>query len=190
MPFEFGDENVSSAGAWQAPRNAQLMNSDGTSYHGPSSRQISSFLAHELDRVASMSHASGRILGAIEGMYPVINVQKIQFFKPNEAIIFGAKGAIVMITMKDGSEWKSQPSIFLNVISPLGYQKPAEFYHPKYELQDDLDVTTNSTLYWLPTQKVTENALELALPSAVPTKLVIEGQAPDGSLIRFDHRPN
>lgn len=89
-----------------------------------------------------------------------------------------------MVTMKDGSEWKGAPSIFIKAISPLGYQKPAEFYVPKYEFNGSDNVLTRSTLYWIPVKLIDDSDMRLYIPSTINNVAVqIEGIDDNGNII-------
>lgn len=91
-------------------------------------------------------------------------IERIDFLKPSEAVVLGPKatgGGALMITTKSGAEymtWKQPPELV--VVSPLGYQKPAEMYMPKYSsnenyIPDGTDL--RNTLYWNPCIKVDKN---------------------------------
>lgn len=89
-----------------------------------------------------------------------------------------------MVTMKDGSEWKGAPSIFIKAIAPLGYQKPAEFYTPKYELSESSDYLTRSTLHWIPVKLIDDSDMRLSIPSTINDVAVqIEGIDDNGDII-------
>lgn len=89
-----------------------------------------------------------------------------------------------MVTMKDGSEWKGAPSIFIKAIAPLGYQKPAEFYAPKYELIEDKDISTRSTLYWNPIFNVEDlRELHINVPENSRCIVNVEGLGGDGECV-------
>ena len=188
VPFLSGIGGGSSGGSAANAQLSQKMDDrlNGSSFNKP---HISSFAYSELDRISSSSYGSNGFFSQFTSMYPIQNVKKLQFFKPNEAFIFGGnsitKGGVIMVTMKDGSEWKTAPSIFLRTIMPLGYQKPAEFYVPKYDYNEPI-TNTGSTLYWLPAYQVADSIMSLELPNIINCKLVIEGISADGNPIRLD----
>lgn len=189
MPFLSSAENVSSGrGMSQSAGQGEIQNSTGGKYKGFGHVHVSSFAYREMDRVARTSLGMGGILSEFSSMYPIQNVKKIQFFKPNEALIFGGnsitKGGVIMVTMKDGSEWKGAPSIFIKAIAPLGYQKPAEFYTPKYELSESSDYLTRSTLHWIPVKLIDDSDMRLYIPSTINNVAVqIEGIDDNGNII-------
>lgn len=68
--------------------------------------------------------------------------------------ITGVKG-MLLIDIKGGqyAARNFRPSIGLATIRPLGYQKPAEFYSPKYDVLDSLQTDKTdfrTTVYWNP----------------------------------------
>lgn len=188
VPFLSSLENVSSGGMRQSAYRGEIQNSTGGKYKGFGQPRVSSFVYREMDRVARTSLGMGGILSEFSSMYPIQNVKKIQFFKPNEALIFGGnsitKGGVIMVTMKDGSECKGAPSIFIKAIAPLGYQKPAEFYTPKYELSESSDYLTRSTLHWIPVKLIDDSDMRLYIPSTINNVAVqIEGIDDNGNII-------
>lgn len=188
MPFLSSAENVSSGGVNQSAGRGEIQNPTGGKYKGFGPVRVSSFAYREMDRVARASLGAGGVLSEFSSMYPIQNVKKIQFFKPNEALIFGGnsitKGGIIMVTMKDGSEWKGAPSIFIKAVSPLGYQKPVEFYTPKYEYVESLDYPTRSTLYWMPVNNVNGDMV-LNIPEKTSVVVVVDGLTSLGDCVRM-----
>lgn len=92
---------------------------------------------------------------------PIDIVKRIDLIPSYMTTLFGSRignAAAVVITTKDGSELqgkKSQDMTQLNmsVSAPLGYQKPAEFYSPKYETNRQRNAPERdlrTTLYWNP----------------------------------------
>ncbi len=84
------------------------------------------------------------------------DVESIQIFKGANTAIFGSRGGngVIAIRLKQGVNLKTPTPISLAVITPFGYQKPAEFYVPKYDL-DSVYKSSNpdlrTTIYWNPT---------------------------------------
>lgn len=83
------------------------------------------------------------------------DVEKIEVFKGASAAIFGSRGGngVIAITLKQGVIAKSSTPISLVHIKPLGYQKPAQFYVPKYEVDSVLNnpqPDLRTTIYWNP----------------------------------------
>ena len=102
----------------------------------------------------------------IDEKVPFDMIKRIDFIRPSDAVVFGSKatgGGAVMITTKSGAEymtWKQPPELV--VVSPLGYQKPAEMYIPQYgsndnDIPDGIDL--RNTLYWNPCVKVDKNGM-------------------------------
>ena len=83
------------------------------------------------------------------------DVESIQIFKGANTAIFGSRGGngVIVIKLKQGVNLKSPTPISLANITPLGYQKPAEFYVPKYDV-DSVYKSSNpdyrTTIYWNP----------------------------------------
>ena len=63
------------------------------------------------------------------------------------------KGVILIELKNGGTAHYYRPSLGLATLYPLGYQKPAEFYSPKYDVPDSLQTTKTdfrTTVYWNP----------------------------------------
>jgi hypothetical protein len=82
-------------------------------------------------------------------------IQSIYVYKGASAAIFGSRGAngVIAIALKKGVINSGFTPVSIARLSPLGYQKPAEFYMPKYEvdsirLRQLPDLRT--TVYWNP----------------------------------------
>ena len=59
----------------------------------------------------------------------------------------------VSFSSNGGSAHYYRPSLGLATLYPLGYQKPAEFYSPQYEVPDSLQTDKTdfrTTIYWNP----------------------------------------
>jgi len=71
--------------------------------------------------------------------YPIEQVARIDLIDRNQTTYWGTnlKGGIIAITMKKGKAlaeaYAAAPSPDVSVVTPLGYQTPAEFYSPTYE---------------------------------------------------------
>jgi len=96
---------------------------------------------------------------------------------------------IALTTWPPGSQANVRESTNTKTILPLGYQKPVEFYSPKYDI---LEAANNlpdlrSTIYWKPnmvinnTQKASVDFY--AADAATSYSIVIEGVAPGRKLI-------
>ena len=70
--------------------------------------------------------------------YPIEQVARIDLIDRNQTTYWGTnlKGGIIAITMKKGKAlaeaYAAMPSPDVSVVTPLGYQTPAEFYTPTY----------------------------------------------------------
>lgn len=63
------------------------------------------------------------------------------------------RGVILIELKKGGTAHYFRPSLSLATLYPLGYQKPAEFYSPKYDVLDSLQTDKTdfrTTVYWNP----------------------------------------
>ena len=63
------------------------------------------------------------------------------------------RGVILIELKKGGTAHYFRPSLGLATLYPLGYQKPAEFYSPQYEVPDSLQTGKTdfrTTIYWNP----------------------------------------
>lgn len=83
------------------------------------------------------------------------DVEKIEVFKGPNAAIFGSRSGngVIAITLKEGVTLKASTPISLAHVLPLGYQKPAQFYVPKYEVDSVLESSKpdlRTTIYWNP----------------------------------------
>ena len=122
------------------------------------------------------------------------DVESIDIFKGANGAIFGVRGsggAISITTIKEGGIVRSNKALNYAVYTPLGYQKPVEFYAPRYETLEAKYLTIpdfRTTIYWKPDIVVSEEG-EAAFDfytSDFPTtySVVIEGLTTDGSIIR------
>ena len=133
-------------------------------------------------------------------MIPIDAVKQIDIIPSNMTTIFGSRiggAAAVVITTKDGSEMltgnrQNMDRLNMYVAGPLGYQKPAEFYSPKYETDrqrnaPELDLRT--TLYWNPSvrsDKSGSTMLEFYSADESPTYTIhLEGVMNDENSIRI-----
>jgi TonB-dependent SusC/RagA subfamily outer membrane receptor len=123
------------------------------------------------------------------------DVESIQVFKGANAAIFGSHGGngVIVITLKEGVNLKSPTPISLVHVTPLGYQKPAEFYVPKYDVdsvykKQDPDLRT--TIYWNPKLATDSNgAMHVSFFTADKTNnysVVLEGLSNKGEICRYE----
>ena len=102
----------------------------------------------------------------------------------------GKQDAIVAITLKSGGTGASWDPVNITHILPLGYQKKAEFYAPKFEIKErermnDRDLRT--TIHWQPDIVFKEGKAEVVFyTSGIPTtySIVVEGVTEEGYILR------
>ncbi len=83
------------------------------------------------------------------------DIENIALFKGASATFFGSKGGngVIAITLKKGVVRQALTPPSLMHITPLGYQKPTEFYVPKYEVDSVRQLVKpdlRTTIYWNP----------------------------------------
>jgi len=123
-------------------------------------------------------------------------IESIDVFKGVSTAAFGAQGSsgIISITTDKGggnNNLKMEESKY-TVYTPLGYQKPVEFYAPKYETMESKFLTIpdfRTTIFWKPDIVISEDEEEATFEfytSDFPTtySVVIEGLTSDGRIIR------
>lgn len=117
----------------------------------------------EANLMNSSSDDSFRLL---KELYPFDVVKQIDFIRGAEALAFGGgnyKGGIIAITTKDGTEMKKgRPDETIKTFIPLGFQRPAEFYAPRYDtgnggMGEGTDL--RETIYWNPSITIGSNRL-------------------------------
>lgn len=62
-------------------------------------------------------------------------------------------GGVISITTKDESDYGNDPDYTIKTIMPLGFQRPAEFYAPRYDTGDNgigEGTDLRETLFWNP----------------------------------------
>lgn len=111
--------------------------------------------------LASGSDDSFRML---KDMCPFDIVKQIDYIRGAEALAFGGgayKGGFVAITTKDGTELrKGRPDYTIKTFKPLGYQRPAEFYAPRYDTGNNgigEGTDLRETIYWNPSIAIGTN---------------------------------
>jgi len=126
---------------------------------------------------------------------PVTNVESIDIYKGvNPFGMRGAYGVISITTRRGGSSGGLTQFNFASY-TPLGYQKPVEFYSPKYEILEARQLNIpdfRTTIYWKPDVVISdsgENAGKESFDfytSDIPTtySVVIEGLTTDGGIVR------
>jgi len=127
---------------------------------------------------------------------PVEMVESIDVFTGTSTTLFGARGTngVISITTRRGLGFMdhTQKNEFnYTVYNPLGYQKPVEFYSPKYETLESKQSAIpdyRTTIFWKP-DVVISDAGEASFEfytSDFPTtySVLIEGITTNGSIIR------
>ena len=122
------------------------------------------------------------------------DVESIQVFKGANAAIFGSRGGngVIAIKLKEGVNLKSPTPISLSHIIPLGYQKPAEFYVPKYNVDSVMkktDPDLRTTIYWNPKLATDDNGnIHVSFYTADKTNnysVIVEGLSVSGEICRY-----
>jgi hypothetical protein len=120
------------------------------------------------------------------------NIEKIGLLKGSQAMLLGGDGsggAIVITTKKGNFTNNNSPKFNIKILYPLGYQKPAEFYAPRYDTQEQRsrwDPDMRTTIYWNPNVQIKsgEATFDFYTADASTTyTMVIEGVTSDGSII-------
>jgi TonB-dependent SusC/RagA subfamily outer membrane receptor len=124
------------------------------------------------------------------------DVEEISVFKGASASIFGSRGGngVIAITLKSGIDMNSkkpQPASLAHVI-PLGYQKPVEFYEPKYEVDSvrrSVVPDLRTTIYWNPALKSDSTGMVhvqfYTADKANNYSMVLEGITDEGEICRY-----
>ncbi len=122
------------------------------------------------------------------------DVENISVFKGADASIFGSRGGngVITITLKKGVIQKVGVPISLAQIMPLGYQKPTQFYEPKYDV-DSIKMSEKpdlrTTIYWNP-MLITDNTGNIHVKFYTADKannysVVFEGITNTGEICRY-----
>ncbi|MBQ0114409.1 MAG: hypothetical protein KBT10_00830, partial [Bacteroidales bacterium] len=86
----------------------------------------------------NMVSGSESMIKIIEEMVPFSSIGRIDFFQSSNAVILGGArtyGGAIYITTKTGMDGikDAAKNYYLHLFTPLGYQKPVEFYSPQYD---------------------------------------------------------
>ena len=129
----------------------------------------------------------------------IFDVESIDVFKGASTAMFGTRGAggvisITTTTYKDIVRRKQNTIEEFNytIYTPLGYQKPVEFYSPKYETMEAKYRSIpdyRTTIFWKPDIIISDDSNEATFEfytSDFPTtySVVIEGLTNNGKIIR------
>ena len=134
------------------------------------------------------------LINMVENMIPFDVVKRIDYLDPTQSLVFGSHSGLVVIQTKDGSNpWSyTHKDFFLQKINPLGFQKPADFYSPRYENGNDCGIEPGTdqrnTLYWNPSIRMGndgKSAFDFYTNDDDNTTytVTIEGVTADGQLI-------
>ena len=125
-------------------------------------------------------------------------VESIDVFKNVSTAAFGTRGAngVISVTTRTGigrdNDNRMEDVPNYNVYSPSGYQKPVEFYSPKYETLESKHLTIpdyRTTIFWKPDIVISNDIMDATFEfytSDFPTtySVVIEGLTDDGRIVR------
>lgn len=123
------------------------------------------------------------------------DIENIAIFKGGASTaMWGSKGGsgVIAITLKRGYTPKAITPPSLVHISPLGFQKPVEFYMPKYEVdsvRQQIKPDLRTTIYWNPKIKsdVNGNFQVNFYTADQPNnyRVILEGISNTGEICRF-----
>ena len=121
-------------------------------------------------------------------------VERVDVFKGASAALWGVRGGngVISVTTRRGSSDYTGPEpLNRKALSPLGYQKPVEFYSPKYETPESKHLGNpdyRTTIFWKPdlvTSEGEEASFEFYTSDFHTTySVVIEGLTTEGHIIR------
>lgn len=125
---------------------------------------------------------------------PLSDIKQIDVLKGPRAAILGSdamEGAIVITTKNGPNNMEEIAKYNIKTISPLGFQKPIEFYSPKYETKKQINDKTpdlRTTIFWKPDVIVSEKgeaSFEFYTADSEKTNysVVIEGVTDAGEII-------
>ena len=125
----------------------------------------------------------------------IYEVESIDVFQGTGAAVFGMKGGngVISITTKSASSNIKEKEIKTNsvTVTPLGFQKPVEFYAPRYDTPASRysgipDYRT--TIYWKPDLVVSDEGQAsfefYTADFSTIYSVVIEGLTSDGKIVR------
>ena len=110
----------------------------------------------------TMVSASDDSYNLLQMMYPFTWVRQIDFIPPGASAGFSSyAGGILRITLKNGTEEGfSKRNYTIKKFLPLGYQRAAEFYAPRYDTGNNgigEGTDLRETLYWNPNVAIGSN---------------------------------
>lgn len=122
------------------------------------------------------------------------DIEKIEVFKGTSASIFGSDGMFgaIAVYLKEFDFKTTKPIYSVAHVIPLGYQKPVQFYLPKYEVDSVINNSKpdlRTTIYWNP--NLTADALGIVhvkfytADKANDYSVVFEGITNSGEICRY-----
>ena len=132
---------------------------------------------------------------SVNALLAVQDVESIDVFKSTGASMFGTRGmfgAINITTRKwnpndNATDYRSNST----TVAPLGFQKPVEFYAPKYDTPEAKNFRIpdfRTTIFWKPDQLISDYGIAsfdfytADFPSTY--SILIEGISEEGTIIR------
>jgi len=122
------------------------------------------------------------------------DIAEIALIKGAGTAFLGTKAmnGVISVTLKSGARAHKAPLTSMTHAMPLGYQKPEEFYVPKYEVDSILQKTHSdlrTTIYWNPKIKTDSvgnfNLNFYTADKAHNYTVTLEGISNDGEICRF-----
>jgi TonB-dependent SusC/RagA subfamily outer membrane receptor len=126
----------------------------------------------------------------------VDEIESIDIIKDGKAAIFGMRGVggVISITTRReiyDTPYTPNPNPHFQIYDPIGYQRPVEFYSPKYDTPETKNLGLpdfRTTIYWKPDVVVSDDGkVSFSFyTSDFPTtySIVIEGITSDGKIVR------
>lgn len=113
------------------------------------------------DAALSAPLATRGVLKMVEDMYPFDMIKSINFVQSGRALAYsGESRGAIGIVLKDGTEVGKELQYGIKYFTPTGYQKPAEFYSPKYVADsgnNSINGDMRNTVYWSPNVIIGDN---------------------------------
>lgn len=126
------------------------------------------------------------------------SIERIAVLKGSQASMLGgdgAGGAIVITTRKGAEVYKDVPKYNIRSVMPMGYQRPAEFYSPRYETREQREIgppDMRTTIYWNPNVIITDEGMASFdfYTADAPSEytILVEGITSDGLIIHSLNR--
>lgn len=120
-------------------------------------------------------------------------IEEISILRDTKAAVFGPEGGngVIAITLKKGEIQTKMTPVSQVEIRAFGYQRPTEFYMPKYEV-DSVRMTNKAdlrtTIYWNPSlmsdRSGNVNVQFYTADNANDYSVELEGISPNGEIIR------